>query len=203
MYFAVLGIVFFASTAMMVREGLWSNAITLVNIIISGLVAFGFFSPLALWLDESLDGEFTYLVDFVSIWVLFIVTMVVLKVVANALSKTRMRFKNPVDQPVGGSLMALIAAEVLVGFVLATFHTAPLPEGGLGGAMAYSDSEVESNSGLMNPDLAWLRFVERVSGPQALGSGSGGGFSAKAFVKIYRDHRKKFEAAPGLKIRRG
>ena len=38
---------------MMVREGLWSNTITLVNIIISGLVAFGFYSPLVVYLDEE------------------------------------------------------------------------------------------------------------------------------------------------------
>ena len=51
---------------MMVREGLWSNAITLVNIIISGLVAFGFYSPLVIYLDEMLDGQYTYLLDFVA-----------------------------------------------------------------------------------------------------------------------------------------
>ena len=50
---------------MMVREGLWSNTITLINILISGLVAFAFYSPLAIYLDEMLDGEYTYLLDFV------------------------------------------------------------------------------------------------------------------------------------------
>ena len=198
MYAAILGIVFFAATAMMVREGLWSNTITLINVIIAGLVAFGFYSPVALWVDESLNGQFTYLVDFVSIWVLYVVTMVILRFFSNALSKTRMRFKNPFDK-VGGPLMALFAAEVLVGFVLATLHTAPLKEG----AIAYEDSEVATASGFMNPDLAWLRFVERVSSPQALGANGGAQFSAKSFVKIYRDHRKKFEAAPSLKVRRG
>ena len=198
MYAAILGIVFFAATAMMVREGLWSNTITLINVIVAGLVAFGFYSPVALWVDESLNGQFTYLVDFVSIWVLYVVTMVILRFFSNALSKTRMRFKNPFDK-VGGPLMALFAAEVLVGFVLATLHTAPLKEG----AIAYEDSEVATASGFMNPDLAWLRFVERVSSPQALGASGGAQFSAKSFVKIYRDHRKKFEAAPSLKVRRG
>ena len=46
MYWAIYVIVLFAGLAMMVREGLWSNTISLVNIFVSGLVAFGFYSPL-------------------------------------------------------------------------------------------------------------------------------------------------------------
>ena len=71
MYWAIYVIVLFAGIAMMVREGLWSNAITLVNIIISGLVAFGFYSPLVIYLDEMTDGEHTYWLDFAVIWALY------------------------------------------------------------------------------------------------------------------------------------
>ena len=48
MYSVIYLAVWFAGSSMFVREGLWSNAISLVNILVSGLVAFGFYSPLAI-----------------------------------------------------------------------------------------------------------------------------------------------------------
>src|SRR5262245_30105256 len=104
MYWAAYGIVFFAGLAMTVREGLWSNTLTLLNIIISGLVAFGFYTPLVIYLDERVtDGQHTYWLDFAIIWALYFVTMVILRTLMGAASKTRMRFKNPID-PVGGPI---------------------------------------------------------------------------------------------------
>ena len=77
MYWIFFGIVIFAGVAMMVREGLWSNTIMLVNIIISGLVSFGFYSPLVIYLDEKTDGEHTYWLDFAVIWALYCAAFVI------------------------------------------------------------------------------------------------------------------------------
>ena len=123
---------------MMVREGLWSNTILLVNIIISGLVAFGFYMPLVIYLDEMADGEHTYWLDFAVIWALYVVAMVITRALTAAASKTRMRFKNPLD-PVGGPLMGLIAAWVLASFILATLHVSPLPKDAFGGKLNHAD----------------------------------------------------------------
>lgn len=202
MYIAFYLLVVFAGTAMMVQQGLWSNAISLVNIIISGLVAFTFYQPLAIYVDEMLDGEYTYLLDFVMIWALFVVTMVVTRAITGFASATRMRFKHPID-PIGGPLLGLIGAWVLAGIVLASLHTSPMPKTAFGGSLIYSDSDVASKSGLMNPDLAWLRFVESMAKPDAFGI-NGRSFSAAAFVKIYADHRESFEKAnaPWIRVRR-
>src|SRR5687767_95241 len=108
-YWIIFGLVIFATLAMTVREGLWSNTLTLVNIIISGLVAFGFYAPLVVYLDEMTDGEHTYWLDFAVLWVLFAITMVICRSLTAAFSKTRMRFKYPIDD-VGGPLVGLIAA---------------------------------------------------------------------------------------------
>src|SRR5262249_6946709 len=119
-YYVIYAIVVFAGLAMMVREGLWSNTITLVNILISGLVAFGFYSPLVVYLDEDVtSGQHTYWLDFAIIWALFTVTMLVCRTLTAQLSKTRMRFKHPID-PVGGPIVGLLAAWVLAAFTLAT-----------------------------------------------------------------------------------
>jgi hypothetical protein len=200
MYWVFFGIVMFAGVAMMVREGLWSNAIMLVNIIISGLVSFGFYSPLVIYLDEKTDGEHTYWLDFAVIWALYCAAFVITRTLTASASRTRMRFKNPID-PIGGPLMGLVAAWVLASFTLATLHTSPMPKGAFGGKLVHDD--VTSASMLTSPDAAWLRFVETMSQPAALGSASTDGFSAKAFVKIYGDRREKFEKASGLVVNRG
>ncbi len=201
MYWAIYGLVVFAGCAMMVREGLWSNALTLMNIIVSGLVAFGFYSPLVVYLDEEVtNGQHTYWLDFAIIWGLYFITMVICRVLTGAASKTRMRFKKPID-PVGGPILGFIAAWVLAAFTLATLHTSPMGKDAFSGKLVYSD--VDSASFLTSPDAAWLRFVEKMSQPIALGSNATDRFSAKAFVKIYTDRREKFDKAPGLIVKRG
>jgi hypothetical protein len=200
MYWAILIIVLFAGVAMMVREGLWSNTIMLVNIMISGLVSFGFYSPLVIYIDEKTDGEHTYWLDFAVIWALYCAAFVITRTLSATISRTRMRFKNPID-PIGGPVMGLFAAWVLAAFTLATLHTSPMLKDSFSGKLVHDD--VMSASMLTSPDAAWLRFVETMSQPAALGSGSTDGFSAKAFVKIYSERREKFEKAPGLVVNRG
>jgi len=203
MFWAVYLATFFAGTAMMVREGLWSNAISLVNILVSGLVAFAFYSPLAIYLDELLDGEYTYMIDFVCIWLLFVVTMVICRAATGFASRTRMRFKNPID-PVGGPLVGLVAAWALSAFVMATLHTAPMGKDAFGGGLVHTKSDVESRSSLLAPDLGWLRFVDRVTRPDAFGHAGRDVFSPWGFVSIYADHREKYDKAkpPWIRVRR-
>jgi hypothetical protein len=200
MYPAIYGIVMFASVAMMVREGLWSNTLTLFNIIVSGLVAFGFYSPLVIYLDELSGGQHTYWLDFAVIWGLFMAAMAICRSLTGAVSKTRMRFKHPID-PVGGPLIGIIASWVLASFVLATLHTSPMPKDQFGDWLKHSD--IASASPIWTPDAAWLRFVEKMSQVAALGSPGTERFRASAFITIYADHREKFDKAPALINKRG
>jgi uncharacterized membrane protein required for colicin V production len=201
MYWAVYAIVVFAGLAMTVREGLWSNAITLVNIILSGLVAFGFYSPIVKYVDEEVtNGQHTYWLDFCVMWALFWVAMVLCRVAAGFASKTSLRFKYPID-PVGGPLVGLMAAWVLASFTLATLHVSPMPKNAFSGKLVYSDAA--SQPFMTAPDAWWLRLVERVSPPAALGSGSTIRFSANDFVKIYQLRREKFDKADKLIVPRG
>ena len=192
--------VLLGSWAMMVREGLWSNAIKLVNIITSGLVAFGFYAPLVVYLDEQTGGSNTYWLDFAVIWALFVVSMVILGELTKRVSRTRMRFKYPIDHPVGGPVVGLVAAWVLSAFVMATLHTSPMPRDAFGGKLVAAD-EVNSAFPLTAPDAGWLRFVDRVLKPDALGWAGSKGFLAEPFVEIYADHREKFSNAKAKFLR--
>jgi hypothetical protein len=201
MFLAIYLVILFAATAMMVREGLWSNTISLVNIVTSGLVAFGFYAPLTVWLDEYTNGSYTYVLDFVVLWFLYAVTMVLLRSLTGALSRTRMRFKHPID-PVGGPAVALIAAWVLAGIVMATLHTSPMGKDAFGGGLV-KPADVETASAFTAPDAAWLRFAQRMFAVEAFGRSGTPKFSAQAWVRIYEDHRTKFEQAEGIRVRRG
>jgi uncharacterized membrane protein required for colicin V production len=191
-YTAFYAIIVFAALAMMVREGLWTNTITLVTIIIAGLIAFGFYSPLVVYLNEEMtDGQHTYWLDYAVIWALYGVTIVVLRALTGAASKTRMRFKHPID-PVGGPLVGFIAAWVLASFAMATLHVSPMGKDAYSGGLV-KEADVESASPLTSPDAAWLRFVERMSGPNAFGSAGTQNFEAKTWVRFYSDRRAALE----------
>jgi hypothetical protein len=197
-YWAFFGIVMFAAIAMTVREGLWSNSLTLINIIVSGLVAFGFYSPLVVYLDEQVtSGQHTYWLDFAIIWALYAVTMLVMRTLTGAASGTRLRFKNPID-PVAGPIVGIIAAWVLAGFVLATLHTAPMGKDAFGGNLMHGADA----SPITTPDVAWLNFVESMTQPSAMGTGPNQKY-AGAFIRVYGDHRAAFDAADGLIVKRG
>jgi len=198
MFWAIYGIILFAGFAMFVREGLWSNAIALVNIIICGLIAFGFYQPITVWLDEMFDGQYTYVLDFVVLWFLFSFAMVVARAVTGAASKTRMRFKNPID-PVGGPLVGFVAAWVLAAFAMATLHASPMPKDAFGGKLVTPD-QVNLAGPILSPDAAWIRFVERASASEAFGNSS---FTAKGFVEISQLKRANFDKAPSVKVPRG
>src|SRR5436190_8992924 len=200
MYWAIYLIVLFAGLAMTVREGVWSNTLTLISVIVSGLVAFGFYSPVVAYLDEeATSGQHTYWLDFAIIWALYAVTMVILRLLFAAASKTKLRFKHPID-PVGGPIIGFIAAWVLAAFTLATLHTSPMPKEQFGGKLVYTDADTASF--ITQPDAAWLKFVERVNPADALGSGSIDKFSAKGYVNIYTDRREKFDKADGMIVKR-
>ncbi|MFO0790373.1 MAG: CvpA family protein [Pirellulales bacterium] len=201
MFWAIYLGVLFAGWAMMVREGLWSNAITLVNILISGIAAFGFYAPLCVRIDEEYTkGQHTYWIDFAIIWAIFAVVMLICRTITGAFSKTRMRFKHPID-PVGGPLVAFIAAWVLAAFATATLHVSPMDKNAFGGALNYTNADTAFFA--TQPDAAWLRFMETVTSPEAFGSNAANQIKAKPFVKIYGDRRERFEKTPDFIVKRG
>ena len=158
MYYAIIAAIWFATFAMTVQSGLWANGIVLAQIVLSGLIAFGCYQPLSVVFDEATGGEYTYLLDFIAIWLLYCLSMLVLKIADGALSKTRMRFQESVEK-IGGPLVGLLAGWVMVTIVLASLHAAPLAPDVLGGALQHKRSEVETKSMFTAPDLFWLRLV--------------------------------------------
>ena len=71
-------VIVFVVIAMAGSEGLWSNAITLVNVVTAALLATNFWEPVADLLIEQFP-QGTYLWDFSALWGLFAVGLIVLR----------------------------------------------------------------------------------------------------------------------------
>jgi len=125
-----LGFLFFASVAMTINEGLWSNTILLLCILISGLVGIVAGVPLGVMILEKLGKEdsFAWYCVFAGVWGVFVLTMVILRILTDKASRTRVRFLPVVDK-IGGILMALAVAVMLTSFSAFTLVTVPINAG--------------------------------------------------------------------------
>ena len=161
----VLILIFLICVAMLWNEGTWSNAITLVNVLLAGLLATNYFEPAASFLEQRLP-QFTYLLDYLAMWGVFFLSFTILRAVTDAISKTQVKFKLPIEQT-GRVLTAAAVGWVVVCFTLASLHTAPLARTAFRGGF---QAEPMSNNFLgMAPDRMWLGFVQsRSEGALAL-----------------------------------
>ena len=130
--------------------GLWSNLITLINLLLSGLVASSFFENVAAKL-QTMQPSYKNLFDFISIWLVFIVTFIVIRGITDTLSRIRLKF-DYWTETIGRSLLSIWIACVFIAFTLFTFHLAPLPPS------IFSDP-AKSTLGI-GPDKMWAAFIQ-------------------------------------------
>ena len=154
---ALLVVIFIAVAISLYTEGLWGNSLRLINTVTAALLATNFYEPLAGWL-EGMMPSYKYFCDFISLWLLFAISMGVLRAATDFVSKVKVRFLKIVDQ-IGSGVLACCVAAVMVSFVTMTLHTAPLAEKFLKGGF---QSDKKMMAGLA-PDRKWLGFSQTVS----------------------------------------
>lgn len=123
--------VFFAALAMTVAEGLWSNSLTLMAILICGPLAIAAGYPIGLFLQEKIDKpiEQTWYFMFGGVWLVFFFSIMILRVLADRMaSRVRMKFVPPLEM-VAGPLMGLVVAVVFTSFFTFTLYTIPIRGG--------------------------------------------------------------------------
>jgi len=187
--------VFFACVACLYTEGLWGNAIRLINVITSALLATALWEPVATW-AEGQAPSYTYLLDFLSLWGLFVFFMVVLRLATDFVSKVKMRFPSIADS-IGGLLLAAWTGWVMVCFLMMTLHTVPLARNFMGEAFQ-PEKRMSFN---LAPDRQWLGFTQRMSLGSFCCSGTEKGvnektvFDAKGqFMPRYATRRAELES---------
>lgn len=206
MFFYIIAVViFFATLAMMVQQGVWSNLITLMAIVIGGITAFGVHQPLVVMIDERTNGSYTYLLDFFILWLVFAIVVGLIKLISGYLSKNRVNFPDQVDN-FGGAGLAAFTGYVMMCFAMSTFHAAPLGYDVLSSAYEYGDSPEAAAAAMsdkfapMAPTIAWLKLCDSVLVPEAFG---GAGFRSDIFVAEHGKHRKTNQTLDTAAVKRG
>jgi len=206
MYFTLLLlVVFFAVVAMLVREGLWSNAIMFFNVITAAMLATNYYETLANWIERKDWGRsFTFLLDFLSLWVIFSVVLVVLRLATDKISRVKVRFKLPVEWS-GGIFFALWVAWLMVCFTAFSFHTAPLARNFLFGSFQ-PEPDSKMFFGLA-PDRQWLAWMHTMSdygslaGNRPEGDKTTNVFDPNTdFILRYAARRKQYENLPDVRV---
>jgi uncharacterized membrane protein required for colicin V production len=180
-------VIFFACMAMCYAEGIWSNAIRLINVVTAALLAVNFYEPVACWLDEQ-QPSYTYLWDFLSLWAVFCICLVIFRVLTDKISHVKVRFIKIVDR-VGSGVLTVWIGWVMVCFVMMTLHTAPLSRNFL-----REGFQPEETMLVFGPDRQWLAFSHRVSEGVFCRSEEGHVFDPNAdFMPKYATRRTELE----------
>jgi hypothetical protein len=153
MLFLVLFLILALVAAACWFQGLWSNAIIIVNMTFAGLIATNFYEPLS-DLFESFDRSFVYLVDLVSFWLIFAISYGILRLITDKLSKTKIEFAMPVEMA-GRTILSIWAGWLFVCLTAFSIQFSPVGAEPMG-----SLSDPDSKSFLfLSPEKQWISFA--------------------------------------------
>ncbi len=162
---------FFAVIASTWWFGIWNNLLTLVNMILAGLIASAYYEGLATMLQNSMG--YKDLVDFLAVWILFVVSFIVLRSLTDITSSRRLNF-DPLVEIIGQSVLSIWIACVFLAFTLFTLHLSPLTPSD------FQANATDSTLGI-GPDRMWLAFIQSRS-RGALSASKEASFLAKEYT---------------------
>jgi hypothetical protein len=188
----VLLAVFVVVSLALWKDGMWGSLVMLLDVLVAATAATAWYERLVAVLEPRLPS-YTYLLDFVAVWGLFCLILLVLREATDRISRTKVRMRRPVEL-FGGPVVAALAGWVMTCFTAATLHVAPLPRD-----VVQPTPEARMFFGLA-PDRKWLSWVRgaTLGGPFAVPDSV---FDKDAdFIIRSADRRKRLEAEPGLRV---
>lgn len=193
----ILGLVLFAmlgvATGMLVLGGFWRALVMFFNVLVAACIATAWYETLAGFLDRWLSS-YTYLLDFVSIWLIFLVVVSLLRAATDWLSPNRIEFPKLVEW-IGGGIASFLTAWVLTAFTAASLHTAPVSRD-----VIQPTPEARMLFGLA-PDRKWLSWVRASSLAGPFSRGTPHVFDERGdFILRYADRRLQLERSEGLRV---
>jgi uncharacterized membrane protein required for colicin V production len=131
----VISLIILGITYALMSEGLWGAALMFFNVLFSALFALNFYEPLATLIvqNASFMGGWA---DMTCLMLIFIVSLVVIRIITEQAAPTMVRFPRPVYH-IGRVVFAFLGACTTVAFLLLCFHTAPVNKK-IFGAMTYN-----------------------------------------------------------------
>ncbi len=149
--------------------GLWSNTITLINLLLSSMLASTIYEPVAIQL-RNINSSYRVLYDFIAVWLVFVLTFVILRGITDVLSAYRLKF-DPITELVGRSILSIWIAAVFVCFTFFTLQMAPLAPS------FYAKNQLERKKLGTFFDRTWLSFIQSRSRGAMSASKKGGPFN--------------------------
>ncbi len=156
----LLLVLFIAVVASLYTEGMWGNAISLINMVTAGLLATNFYEPTAKFLEGTLGlfKSYTFVMDFLSLWLVFSLSFLLLRTLTDKVSRVKVRFVDMADK-IGSVVFACLVGWVFLGFTLFTLHTAPLSKSFMFGGFSADKPMVFG----LAPDRSWISFARSAS----------------------------------------
>jgi hypothetical protein len=191
--YLLLGL-FIAVSFALWREGLWSAAIMLLNILLAATFATAWYERVVTFLMGRM-ASYDYLLDFIALWGLFAITLLALREITDRVSRRKVRFRKPVEM-FGCPIVAAVGSWIFVCFTAASLHTTAVPRD-----VIQATPEATMFFGL-EPDRRWLQWVRgsTTSGPFAVAKHR---FDPDAdFILRYATRRRMLEDQPELRVRK-
>jgi hypothetical protein len=189
----ILFVILAGATVLLTLGGLWRALVTFFNVLVAACIATAWYETLAGFLDRYL-ASYTYLLDFLSIWLIFTVVVSLLRAATDWLVPHAIAFPKLVDL-IGGGIVSFVTAWVLMSFTAASLHTAPVPRD-----VIQPTPEARMFLGL-SPDRKWLAWVRNSSLSGPFSRGTPHIFDEKGdFILRYADRRLKLEQSEGLRV---
>lgn len=122
--------VFFAAVAMTINEGLWNNAIGLFCVVIAGLFGIFIGVPVGNLISERADAstEQVWYFVFAGVWGVFALSVLIMRLIYDRTSRTKMKFIPLVDK-FGGPVVGLLMAIMFTSFATYTLDRIPIKAG--------------------------------------------------------------------------
>lgn len=107
------------------REGLFTAITVLVNVVLSGIVAFNFFEPISDFAESYLRGDIAAdYIDFFVLVGLFCGSLALLRMATNNLANYQIQF-NSLLQQIGAAAVGLLTGYLASGFLVCLLETLP------------------------------------------------------------------------------
>lgn len=167
------------------NQGLWSNSIMLINLLVAGAIATNWWEPLTRMLVSNIPRS-VWLADVIVLWLLFALALGVLRGFTGQLCKINVRFPKTLET-VCGPAMGIVVALVFMFFFAFTVNLAPLAPKPFDGSFDV-EAPKKNMFGLMSPDRVWIRIVKTMSRGAYYNANDFDGFNDLTIV--YQERRK-------------
>jgi hypothetical protein len=131
--------------------GFWSNVLTFINMLLAGIVATNLWEPLCNNGEVERPSPFTYLLDFLAIWFVFLSAFALFRMITDYISRYKVQFHIAMEM-VGRTLASIAIALLFMSFTMFTLHLSPLPVAPFGQVLGMPPRAI-------SPDSWWLAFI--------------------------------------------